>query len=92
MAKIHWAVYVIVGLFVSILSWKLDYQRFVVFFYAGLIFVLVGVIKLILDLAKRKAGAKEKAHHRLHQIKYCPKCGNATKLHDRFCSRCGAMV
>lgn len=92
MPKIHGLIYIAVGLFVSILSWRLDYNKLTFFFYAGLVFVLVGVIKLLLDLAKRKAGAKEKAHHRLHQIKYCPKCGNATKLHDRFCSRCGAMV
>lgn len=102
MAKIHWAVYVIVGLFVSILSWKLDYQRFVVFFYAGLVFVFVGIAKLIFDLIKNRADKTQSVHkarhralsqlHHARHLKYCPKCGNVARVHDRFCSRCGAMV
>lgn len=102
MAKIHGLVYIVVGLFVSVFSWKVDYQKFIFFFYVGWVFVFIGVVKLIFVFIKRKMGIKEEPvkmaqhkvsiqpHHQAYHYKRCRKCGNAVRLHDRFCSRCGA--
>ncbi|MBS3114726.1 zinc ribbon domain-containing protein [Candidatus Woesearchaeota archaeon] len=100
MAKIHGLVYIAVGLFVSIFSWKVNYEKFVFFFYAGLVFVFVGVMKLIFGLIKRKMSktgevqhiTSVQSQHQAHHYKRCHKCGNIMKMHDRFCSRCGAKV
>ena len=104
MAKIHGLMYIAVGLFVSIFSWKINYEKFIFFFYVGWVFVFIGVVKLIFVFIKRKMDIKEgpikmaqhkasiQPHHQAHHYKRCRKCGNAVRLHDRFCSRCGAGV
>jgi hypothetical protein len=95
MAKIHWSVYILVGAFVSIMSWRLNYQKLIFFFYAGWIFVFIGVVKLIFDLIKRrmtKTTTQHKIHSKPQHIKYCHQCGAALRLQVRFCSRCGAKV
>ena len=92
MAKIHWLAYVIVGLVVSIISWKFNYQKLIFFFYIGLIFILVGIVKLIFNLMKKEKKAEHKTqqiNQQAHHIKYCTQCGNQLRTHDRFCSRCG---
>ena len=102
MAKIHWLVYVIVGLFISIASYKLNYDKFIFFFYSGLIFVFIGVVKLIFSVIKGRMNKQEetqkaiqpKIHpqHRSQQYKRCRKCGNVVRFHDSFCAKCGARV
>ena len=64
MAKIHWPVYFIVGLLVSVLSWKLNYQKLIFFFYVGLIFILIGSAKLIFGLTKRSSNKKDENQDR----------------------------
>jgi len=32
MAKIHWVVYLIAGSVLSYVSWKIDFERFMIFF------------------------------------------------------------
>jgi len=99
MSKIHWLIYVIVGLFVSIASWRIYYNRFIIFFYIGLIFILIGIAKLIFSLMETKE-KKETAHkpqdkahaHQAQQFKYCTRCGAQLRIHNNFCSRCGARV
>lgn len=99
MAKIHGLVYILVGLFVSILSWRLNYEKLVFFFYFGWIFIFVGVLKLIFNLIKNRTIKKETVHHKIkhHQpqksnVKYCHNCGAALRQQARFCARCGAGV
>ena len=96
MAKIHWLVYVIVGAFVSIFSYRLNYEKLVFFFYAGFVFVFVGVLKLVFNLVKNRTAKKETAHHKaVHQqsnTKYCNQCGAALSLHHKFCAKCGARI
>jgi len=93
MVKIHGLIYIAVGLFVSIFSWKLNYQKLIFFFYAGLFFIFVGIIKLIFNLIKKRMNKKE--HHRIQQhqtqqIKYCHQCGSELRQQARFCTKCGA--
>ena len=95
MAKIHGLVYILVGLFVSISSWRLNYEKLIFFFYSGLFFIFIGILKLIFNLIKNKTGKKEKIHaksvqHQTH--KYCHNCGTALRHQARFCTRCGARV
>lgn len=79
------------GLLVSLISWKIDKERFIFFFYSGLIFVFIGIVKLAFNLAKSKAVKKDVPEvHRAH--KYCQRCGSAVSLHARFCPRCGASL
>ena len=93
MAKVHGIVYIAVGIFVSIMSWKLNYEKLVFFFYAGLIFVFVGIAKLAFSLVKNKTSKKENLRHRMHgNIKYCHNCGTALRLHHKFCVKCGAKA
>ncbi len=97
MPKIHGLIYIAVGMLVSIMSYKLNYEKLILFFYIGLIFIFVGVVKLIFGLIKNKASKKETAHHKIqqpqtHNIKYCHNCGTALRLHHRFCIKCGAKV
>ena len=90
--KIHGLVYILVGLFVSFASWMVNFGKLLLFFYAGLLFILVGIVKL--SLGKRDE-AKHAAHHKpQHQAKfrYCPRCANILRPHDRFCSVCGARA
>lgn len=96
MAKIHWLIYIIVGLFVSILSWRLNYQKLIFFFYAGVIFIVIGAVKIGLNLIKNKETKPKVVHHKAqHQFprfKRCQKCGNAARLNDIFCGKCGSRV
>lgn len=100
MAKIHGLVYIMVGLFVSILSWNLDYEKLIFFFYAGIVFLFLGIAKLGFDFIKRRKTNLENQHlkmrhqavHGTRQAGYCTKCGSASRLHDRFCSRCGSRI
>ncbi|MBS3104867.1 zinc ribbon domain-containing protein [Candidatus Woesearchaeota archaeon] len=94
MAKIHGLVYILVGLFVSIFSWRLNYEKLIFFFYAGWIFVFIGVVKLIFNLIKTKMNKKEKIHHKSVQqhVKFCHNCGIALRQQAKFCARCGARV
>ena len=85
--------FIAVGLFTSILS-LFRYQKFIVFFYAGLIFIAVGIVRMVSNRMKGETESKELHHPQKHsqQIKYCHQCGNLMRLHDRFCVRCGARV
>ena len=104
MAKIHGAVYIVVGLFVSVLSRLMNYQKLIFFFYLGLVFVGVGAVKLILKSkatettdVKLQSQAHTAGHHpQLHNTqnfhhKRCGKCGSIMRISDRYCSRCGFM-
>lgn len=97
MAKIHWSIYILVGLFISILSWRLNYEKLIFFFYAGLIFIFIGIVKFIFGLLKKRVAKEEtmlhhKIQHQTQNVKYCHQCGSALRLHHRFCIRCGARV
>ena len=103
MAKIHGFMYILIGLFVSIMSWKLNNQKIFFFFFVGLIFVFVGVVKLIINFIKNKKNKTKNAQTNIHnqqhlksqmhqRFKYCQKCRNAIKINDRFCGRCGTKL
>lgn len=96
MAKIHGLVYVIIGILVSIASWKINKEALYLFFYVGILFIGVGAAKLLLSLISNKK-EEEIMHHRKIQpqaqhfqhYRRCKKCGSVMKANDRFCSKCG---
>ena len=104
MAKLHGLVYIVIGFFVSSVSWKISYDKLFLFFYAGLLFILFGTGKLIFGSKtnkeeKQKTAAQKIQHkavyqttHQMQQFKRCLKCGNAARINDNFCSRCGARI
>lgn len=107
MTKIHGIAYIIIGIFVLIIS--TTSEKFIVFYYAAWAFVAFGAIKLIINFVKKKIGANNVANPKPHQrilgqqqkaqhghqaqhLKRCGRCGSVLRLHDRFCGRCGAAA
>lgn len=99
MVKIHGIVFLVLGLFISISSYKINYGKMYLFFYAGLFFIIYGVAKIVIGFI---AGEKKQGQTALHrnqldqykqparqQYKRCQNCGNVARGHDNFCSRCG---
>jgi len=90
-------IFFIVGLFISIASYKLNYEKLLFFFYAGWVFVFIGILKLVFNLMKNMTTKKEAIHHKAvhHQqsnTKFCHQCGASLSLHHKFCTKCGARV
>ncbi len=108
MTKIHGIVYIIIGIFVLIIS--TTNEKFIVFYYVAWAFIIFGAIKLIINFIKKKmkiddvvkpkpyqrilGQQQHKAQHvhRAQHFKRCNGCGNVIRLHDTFCSRCGAKA
>ena len=92
MPKMHSLVYFVVGVFVSIVSLKINYGKLYLFFYAGLVFILIGIVKTF-NLIKNRITKPEVKHSKPYdqarQLKYCHNCGNPVRMHQRFCSKCG---
>ena len=78
MAKIHWIVYFIVGLFVSITSYFIDYNK-----------LIFNLMKKEMNKTKIQKNFRQIQRKRL---KRCRKCSNVMRITDRFCTRCGAEV
>ena len=89
MKKIHWSVYIIMGLFISAASYKLNYQKLIFFFYLGLIFVLVGIARLIIGKNENKRQMQKQP---IRQFKRCMTCNNIVRISEHFCNKCGARV
>ncbi|HLC50301.1 MAG TPA: hypothetical protein VJI97_02630 [Candidatus Nanoarchaeia archaeon] len=104
MAKIHWIVYLLAGFLTSSVSWKLNYDKFLLFFYVGILFILIGIAKMTFSSGKKdekplqhKAQNSQATHRQpIHQnnqnLKRCPYCSNVARIHDNFCSRCGRRI
>ena len=81
----HGIVYLIIGIFVAIASYKINYDKLYVFFYIGLLFIIYGVAKIIIGFSNKD----EKKQVPKQQYKRCPNCGNVARGYDNFCPRCG---
>ena len=95
MKTIHWSVYFIIGLFVSVASYRLNFQKLISFFYIGTIFIVVGIVKLIFGTANKKEDKSQKIQtqkQHMQNFKRCSRCGNIVRINDRFCGKCGARV
>ena len=86
--KVPALVWLMLGILLSVVSYYLG-DEFVLFFYAGLIIIILGIFKLVLGYVfSSKETIIEK---KTVQEKYakCPHCNNATRKIDYFCAMCG---
>ena len=96
MLEIHGVVYLIGGIVLSIVSYMLNGNswkgNFILFFFLGVIGVIVGLIKLIPKMKKHKVHHPAQ-HHAQHNImRYCKNCGTALNHLQQFCHRCGTRL
>lgn len=98
MAKIHGFVYLIVGIFIALVSYFSDNPSLKLFLYIGFLIGIIGIIKLFITALQRK---KEKPTVKQHPTttpkqaaftKYCQRCGNLVRNFDNFCSKCGTAL
>ena len=98
MTGIHGAVYLIGGIVLSIVSFMLNGNNwkgnFILFFFLGVIGVVVGLIKLI---PKHKEKHNVHQHHQVHHNQtgftgYCNSCGTALGHLQQFCHKCGVKI
>jgi len=99
MAKIHGAVYLAIGIFVSLVSYFSTNKSLRFFIYIGFLFGIIGIIKLLFTgLSKKKKERplkqQQKVSHKEQSAftKYCQRCGNLVRSFDTFCSRCGQAL
>ncbi len=59
MAKLSGWTYIVVGIFVSAVSYKVNYEKFIFFFYFGLLFAIIGVVRLGINFMKSKSPLEE---------------------------------
>ena len=102
MAKIHGLIFIISGLVMSIISLNVKYEKLYLFFYIGILFIIMGTAKMIYNAVQAKQKKAPIANHRRlgqqgsvnqytqNQLKNCQRCGNISRIHHNFCSRCGA--
>lgn len=108
--QIHGIVYLLVGFFIGGTSWFINSRAqddpLLFFFYVGVIFLVIGIAKLvagyILKPSKEKPSRPNpaeqgflKTQHKNvqpHQVVHCPRCNS--RLHHRFvyCPKCGTKV
>ncbi|HSU72656.1 MAG TPA: zinc ribbon domain-containing protein [Candidatus Binatia bacterium] len=91
MAKIPALVWLAVGVAVAIVSYKVG-DAFKLFFYLGIVFIIVGVLKAVLKKRAQpthQTHASHQAHHTQTHAFLCPKCRYQVHATDRFCKNCG---
>ena len=96
MAKIHGFVYLIVGIFVALISYFSDNPSLKLFLYIGFLLGIIGIIKLFITSLQRKKEKPVKHQTTTHKqsafAKYCQRCGNIVRNFDNFCSKCGQAL
>jgi len=92
MAKLHGIVYLSMGLFISISSYYINYNKLIIFFYAGWAVFIYGVAKIIIGFIDNENQPSQSRQIPKQQYKRCRTCGNVAKSLDNFCSRCGASL
>jgi membrane protein implicated in regulation of membrane protease activity len=93
--KIPALVWLMLGLFLSVASWYLG-DDFILFFYAGLVIITLGVFKIIISyILSPKETKKEKKRVRKREHPHytrCRHCNNMIRKIDYFCSMCGRKL
>lgn len=103
MTTIHGIAYIFLGMIVSGISYFLDKRNnnnsFVLFFYLGIVFIIVGILKLWIKYIQSKPDKQQNAqlhfqHPQSHQSqrKICNHCGFNLRHTDHFCPMCGYTI
>lgn len=93
MAAIPWFAYLGVGLFVAISSAQIG-GSISVFAWVGLLFVIVGIAKLIVLFVLSPKDEKKPTHQTHYQPKalLCPRCRMHVTHYDNYCRICGTRL
>lgn len=94
MAAIPWWAYLGVGLFVAISSAQIG-GSISLFAWVGLIFVIVGIAKLIVLFVLNPREEKKQAVHQTHyqpRAQLCPRCRMQVTHYDNYCRVCGMRL
>ena len=83
-------VWLIVGIGVSVISLRVPGLTF--FFYIGLIFVGIGLAKIIIKYIFRKKETKQEVKMHKPVVNQCFHCRSQVRSIDSFCWRCGARL
>ena len=86
-------VFVAVGVIVAVISWKIP--SLTIFFYVGMLFVVIGVFKLAKSYTvgdvvdKKDMGITSTASKKHPEVTFCPKCRIPVYVTSNFCHHCG---
>lgn len=111
MARIHGLAYLLIGILIASSSYYIDKnirEGFTLFIYAGLLMIIIGIIKLAVLWAKNRKEKKPAHHHTTHhhaqhtqhhtrhtsQQHTQPHTHHQTRQHQQttYCPRCGAAL
>lgn len=102
--EIHWFFWLLIGIAVAVTSFIVG-EKLIVFFYIGLLFIILGIGKLIYnyitnnDVKETKTIARDIYYRpesqQLHKQQlstgsiFCRNCGSKLRTTDNFCYKCG---
>ncbi len=91
--KIPALVWLMLGILLTVVSYYLG-DEFVLFFYAGLLIIALGVFKLILSyvFSPKETIIEKKAVQQKDHYSKCRHCNNITRKIDYYCSMCGKQL
>ncbi|OYT31932.1 hypothetical protein DRJ22_01150 [Candidatus Woesearchaeota archaeon] len=86
--KIPAIAWIIIGLFISIVSGLIELKLFI---WAGLVFIIIGIGKLIKEFALKEE--KENKETKTQQKEYyCPRCKAKINPQSYYCQMCGQRL
>lgn len=91
--KVPALIWLMLGILLSAASWYLG-DDFILFFYAGLIIITLGVFKLILGyvFSQKTTPIEKKATQQKEHYDKCRHCKNIVRRIDYYCSMCGRQL
>lgn len=91
--KVPAVIWLMLGILLSGASYYLG-EDFVLFFYAGLIIIALGVFKAILQyvFSERETKLEKKITKETTQYSKCRFCSNTVRKIDYYCSMCGRQL
>ena len=94
MTKIHGIVYIIIGILVLIVS--TTNEKFIVFYYVALVFIIFGAVKLAINIIKKKMGVNDIVKPKPHQRSLIQQQHKVQQAHQaqhfKKCIRCGNVI
>jgi hypothetical protein len=93
MARIPWWLWAVVGAVMYFIAARLG-ESFVVFTYVGLLFLGIGIFKMLVAFivgTKGRKADKEARELRTHQLT-CPNCRYVVASTYAFCPHCGMRL
>jgi len=105
--KISSPAYLIIGLIISGISWLIEFKSgksMMLFFYIGLLFIVVGVFKIVIKLILPKESPEQKPtvqsvltqqqqqQNKPFSIKACHRCKVRVNPSNNFCYQCGTRL